>query len=284
MARVYLGPGGIPIGVRDLKKNPSTVDGVRYVRSVGLNAMEVEFVQGVRMSRESAEELGNVAKELGVRLSVHAPYFINLCSEEESKVEASLRRLMESLDRGNAMGATVVVFHPAYYGKRGPAGCYAMVRDSVYRLLEWMSKEDIGTRLGLEVAGRKSQFGDIEEIFGLVKEIGDPRVVAVVDWGHVFARHGGRINYEEIIGMWRRYFGNEPMHTHFTGVKFRDGEWRDEHEPIESNSPPFEPLAKVLGNEDIEVTIISESPLLEVDALKMKELLIKYGSRLVFNE
>ncbi len=74
--------------------------------------MEVEFVQGVRMTREAAMDAGEVARELGVRLSVHAPYFINLCSEEKEKVEASLSRLQESLDRGGeAMGATVVVFH-----------------------------------------------------------------------------------------------------------------------------------------------------------------------------
>jgi deoxyribonuclease-4 len=284
MARVYLGPGGIPIGLRDVRKNPSTVDGVRYVRSIGLNAMEVEFVQGVRMSRESAEELGNVARELGVRLSVHAPYFINLCSEELSKVEASMQRLWESLDRGYAMGATVVVFHPAYYRKRGRGGCYSMVKDAVVKLLDWMSREGVSTKLGLEVAGRKSQFGDLEETFNLVKEVGDPRVVAVVDWGHVYARYGGRIDYAAILRSWRDYFGNEPMHTHFTGVKYRGGEWKDEHEPIENDSPPFEPLAKVLGEEDMEITLISESPLLELDALKMKDALIRYGNTLVFNE
>lgn len=129
MARVFLGPAGIPIGAKEKKRSAGTIDGIRYVREVGLNAMEVEFVQGVRMAREAAQEAGEVAKELGVRLSVHAPYFINLCSEEKEKVEASIARLEESLDRGGeAMGATVVVFHPAYYGKLGPEGCYNAVR------------------------------------------------------------------------------------------------------------------------------------------------------------
>ncbi len=99
MARVFLGPAGIPIGAKEKKRSAGTIDGIRYVREVGLNAMEVEFVQGVRMAREAAQEAGEVAKELGVRLSVHAPYFINLCSEEKEKVEASIARLEESLDR-----------------------------------------------------------------------------------------------------------------------------------------------------------------------------------------
>ncbi len=99
MARVFLGPAGIPIGAKERKRSAGTIDGIRYVREVGLNAMEVEFVQGVKMSREAAQEAGEVARELGVRLSVHAPYFINLCSEEKEKVEASIARLEESLDR-----------------------------------------------------------------------------------------------------------------------------------------------------------------------------------------
>ncbi len=282
MARVYIGPAGIPIGARERKKNAGTIDGIRYVKEVGLNAMEVEFVQGVRMSRDMAKEAGDVARELGIRLSVHAPYFINLCSDDKSKVEASIRRLQESLDRGEAMGATVVVFHPAYYGKLGPEGCYNAVKEAVLRLVDWMREGGLtNVKLGLEVMARKSQFGGLEETFRLVKEVNKPQVVAVVDWGHVYARNGGSIDYGAVLDMWREYFGGQPMHTHFTCVKYRNGEWVDEHEPIDANTPPFEPLAVELGKRDVEITIINESPLLEKDALKMVEMLTRYGNTIV---
>ncbi|BDR92801.1 TIM barrel protein [Vulcanisaeta souniana] len=282
MARVYLGPAGIPIGAKERKRSAGTIDGIRYVREAGLNAMEVEFVQGVRMTREAAMDAGEVARELGVRLSVHAPYFINLCSEEKEKVEASLSRLQESLDRGEAMGATVVVFHPAYYGKLGPEGCYNAVKDGVLKIVDWMKENGIkGVKLGLEVMARKNQFGNLEETFRLVKDIKHPQVVAVIDWGHVFARNGGSIDYRAVLNMWHEYFDDQPMHTHFTCVKFKRGEWVDEHEPIDTNNPPFEPLAKELASEDIEITIINESPLLERDALKMKEVLLRYNNVLV---
>ena len=282
MARVYIGPAGIPIGARERKKNAGTIDGIRYVKEVGLNAMEVEFVQGVRMSRDMAKEAGDVARELGIRLSVHAPYFINLCSDDKSKVEASIRRLQESLDRGEAMGATVVVFHPAYYGKLGPEGCYNAVKEAVLRLVDWMRESGLtNVKLGLEVMARKSQFGGLEETFRLVKEVNKPQVVAVVDWGHVYARNGGSIDYGAVLDMWREYFGGQPMHTHFTCVKYRNGEWVDEHEPIDANTPPFEPLAVELGKRDVEITIINESPLLEKDALKMVEMLTRHGNTIV---
>ncbi|MDT7864058.1 MAG: deoxyribonuclease IV [Vulcanisaeta sp.] len=282
MARVYIGPAGVPIGARERKKSAGTLDGIRYVSEVGLNAMEVEFVQGVRMNREAAQEAGELARELGVRLSVHAPYFINLCSEEAEKVEASIKRLQESLDRGEVMGATVVVFHPAYYGKLGPEGCYNAVKDAVLRVLDWMRESGIThVRLGLEVMARKSQFGSLEETFRLVREVNNPQVVAVIDWGHVYARNGGSIDYRAVLNMWREYFGDQPMHTHFTCVKYKNGEWVDEHEPMDTNNPPFEPLARELAGEDIEITIINESPLLEKDALRMKDILIKYGNKIV---
>jgi deoxyribonuclease-4 len=279
---VYIGPAGVPIGARERKKSAGTLDGIRYVSEVGLNAMEVEFVQGVKMNREAAQEAGELARELGVRLSVHAPYFINLCSEEAEKVEASIKRLQESLDRGEVMGATVVVFHPAYYGKLGPEGCYNAVKDAVLRVLDWMRESGIThVRLGLEVMARKSQFGSLEETFRLVREVNNPQVVAVIDWGHVYARNGGSIDYRAVLNMWREYFGDQPMHTHFTCVKYKNGEWVDEHEPMDTNNPPFEPLARELAGEDIEITIINESPLLEKDALRMKDILIKYGNKIV---
>ncbi|WP_291764452.1 TIM barrel protein [Caldivirga sp. UBA161] len=276
MAKVYVGPAGIPIG---LKGKRSTLDGIKYVKDIGLNAMEIEFVRGVRMSPSDAEKAGKLAREIGVRLSVHAPYFINLCSDKSDTVEASIKRLMESLERGEAMGATVVVFHPAYYGKLGPEGCYSAVKDNVLRIVDWMRENGVkNVKLGLEVMARRSQFGSLEETFRLVKELNHPQVIAVVDWGHVYARNGGSIDYRAILNMWREYFGNQPMHTHFTAVKYRNGEWVDEHEPIDTNNPPFEPLAQELAKEDLEVTLICESPLLEQDALKMKDMLLKYGN------
>lgn len=282
MARVFIGPAGVPIGARERKKSAGTLDGIRYTAEVGLSAMEVEFVQGVRMSRDAAAEAGELARELGVRLSVHAPYFINLCSEDSGKVEASITRLQESLDRGEAMGATVVVFHPAYYGKLGPEGCYNAIKDAVLGVLDWMRESGIrNVKLGLEVMAKKSQFGVLRRSSGWLRRLTAHRWLPLVDWGHVYARNGGSIDYAQVLNLWREYFGDQPMYTHFTCVKYKNGEWIYEHEPMDTNNPPFEPLAQELGRRDIEITIISETSLLEKDALKMKEILKKNGNNVI---
>ncbi|MEM1598230.1 MAG: deoxyribonuclease IV [Pyrobaculum sp.] len=274
MAKVYLGPAGIPQYVAKAK---STLDAVKVVRELGLNAMEVEFVQGVRMSRELAKQVGKAASEYEVKLSVHAPYFINLCSDEEEKVEKSRQRLVDSLDRAYHMGAWVVVVHAAYYGKRGPSACYEKVKEELAKAYEEAGQPS-GVYVGVEVTARNNQFGSVEEAFGLAKELNF--VVPVIDWGHLYARNGGVINYGEVLDLWAKTFRNAHMHTHFTSVRYRNGKFVDEHEPIERNMPPFEPLAEELKKRDVTITLICESPLLDKDALLMKEILERHGVRL----
>ncbi|MDT7869428.1 MAG: deoxyribonuclease IV [Thermoproteus sp.] len=276
MARVWLGPAGIPKYVRRAR---DTVEGIRAVKELGLNAMEVEFVQGVRMGAEAASRAGEVARELGVKLSVHAPYFINLCSEEAEKVEASMKRLWDSIDRAHRMGAWIVVVHAAYYGGLGPDRCYEAVKERLGELADKMSEEGIDdVVIGVEITARNNQFGSVEEAFGLAKEL--KRVKPVVDWGHLFARNGGAVDYGGVLDLWRTTFGDEHMHTHFTSVKYRNGRYVDEHEPISANMPPFEPLAEELGKRDMAITLICESPLLDQDAVLMKEILEKHGVEL----
>jgi deoxyribonuclease-4 len=250
---------------------------VKAVRELGLNAMEVEFVQGVRMSRELAKQVGKAARDYRVRLSVHAPYFINLCSEEAEKVEKSRRRLVDSLDRAYHMEAWVVVVHAAYYGKLGPENCYEKVKEELERAYK-ESGIGSGVYIGVEVTARNNQFGSVEEAFRLAKEL--PFATPVIDWGHLYARNEGAINYGEILDLWTREFGGRHMHTHFTSVRYRNGRFVDEHEPVERDMPPFEPLAKELKTRDMTITLICESPLLEKDALLMKEILERNGVHL----
>jgi len=83
-------------GVPNSSKDRSTLGGIRTIKELGLDAMEVQFVRGVKMKEEMAEKVRDLAKSLGVELSVHAPYYINLNANEEKKVEDSIRRLVET--------------------------------------------------------------------------------------------------------------------------------------------------------------------------------------------
>lgn len=268
-----LGPAGIPLAC----KKCDTIKGVQKVAELGLNAMEVEFVRGVNLSKEKAKELGKIAEELDVSLSVHAPYYINLASEDAQKVKASMQRIMDSLDRAALMGAKVVVVHAGYYGK-SKERAEKMIFKACKKISEHISKKKWKVYLGLETTGRQSQWGTLDEIISLCKEL--KHCIPVIDFAHIYARNGGEINYSEIFSKLSA-IGLKEIHSHFSGIKFKKtltGGNEREHLPVrQSKGPDFEKLAKEILKRKVNITIISESPILEKDSLYMKEVFEKLG-------
>lgn len=271
---IWIGPAGVPI----LSKDSSTLGGIRTVSELGLNAMEIEFVRGVKMSNETAKECGKLAKELDVRLSVHAPYFINLSSSEREKVDASKKRILDSMERASLMGADVVCIHAGYYGRLYEEETYHRIKEECGYIVDKAKSNGWDTTLALETTGRVSQFGTIDEIVRLCKEI-DCRIV--VDAAHIFARNAGLVDYSEIFDKLKP-LKLKHYNFHFSGIKFSTigitGKGNEKsHLPIKFNAPPFEPLAKEILKRKVDITIICESPLLEQDALVLKETFEKLG-------
>src|SRR5207249_10685237 len=83
---IYIGPAGVPLSC----KGRTTLEGLQHVQELGLNAMEVQFVRGIRMDEVYAVEVGELAKQLGVKLGVHSPYYTNICSDDEKTIEKSM--------------------------------------------------------------------------------------------------------------------------------------------------------------------------------------------------
>lgn len=267
MAKIYLGPAGVPISSKDR----SSIGGIRRVAELKLSAFECEFVRGVKMSNELARECGEVAKELKIKMSVHAPYFVNLSSMEREKIVASKRRVLDSVERAHLMGADVVVFHPGYYGGLSEEEAYQMVRKSCEDMLDKMKSKGWRVALGLETTGKVSQFGTLEEIIKICKEV--KGCVPVADFAHIHGRTGGSLKNQDDYG---KIFDKlkalklKHLHTHFSSIEYTEkGERR--HLTIDKNQPPFKPLAEEILKRGLDITIISESPNLEIDALKMRE-------------
>lgn len=265
MMKIRIGPAGLPT------TSSNILDGIETVSKLGLSAIEVEFVRGVHMGSELAKQVGKLAEKLDIRISVHAPYYINLCNPE--KVVDSEKRILLSCERANEMNASVVVFHPGFYGKLGPGEAYEMVIKSCKMMAEHIKKSKQNVKLGLETTGKKSQFGNLEEIIKICKSV--EMCVPVVDFSHIYARNGGKINYQEIFSSLVE-LNLEEIHCHFSGIEFTDsGERR--HLPIGEGGPDFKGLAKEIMNNKISSTLICESPLLEKDALVMKKIFEKQG-------
>lgn len=278
MGMIHLGPAGVPLASKDR----TTAGGIRCVAGLKLNAFEVEFVRGVGMSDETAEEAGRVARELGVLLSVHCPYFVNLCSQEPEKLDASKKRILDSVERAFHMGADVAVFHPGWYGSLAPAVAFEAVGEACADILDRMVEIGIrGVWLGLETTGKVSQFGTLDEVIEVSKKLRG--CSPVVDFAHIYARQGGRIDYASIFEKLRP-LKLKLLHTHFTSMEWTPAKIpgcgnERRHLELKVNEPPFEPLAREVLNRNIDITLISESPVLEKDSLGMKRVFERLGHR-----
>ncbi|MEM2954677.1 MAG: TIM barrel protein [Candidatus Nanoarchaeia archaeon] len=273
---VYVGPGGIPIS----SPERSTIGGIKECARLGLNALEVEFVRGVNMTSEKAVDISEVAKKLKIRLSVHAPYYINLLSNKKEIVNASIGRILDSMHRGMLMKADAVAVHAGYYGNLNEKAALKKMEEVTQEILEKAEKKSIkNILLGYETMGKKSQWGSFDEILEIYDEF-KPKVIPYIDWGHIFVRNQGKIDYSEILTTMKK-IGIRHINSHFNCVKFSksSNEWVDIHDLFETKHPDFEPLAELIVKRKISITLISESPRLEEDALKIKAMLEKYGAK-----
>lgn len=279
-----IGPAGAPLAT---PKPGGTLAGVRYCKQIGLPAMEVEFVQGVKMKAELAATIGEEARRMDVSLSVHAPYFINLCTEEPAKMESTRRHLLQSAEMAHLLHASPIVFHPGFYQSKPKGECAARARALLDEILDAMARQgwdDVA--LGAELTGKKSAYGDVEEIIALAEHFGLERVQPVIDFGHYHARVGrikGAEDYARVLDLFEKRLGSgfsQSFHCHYSEIEYTDaGEGK--HVPIGtlkdyaaapasgkgSGGPPFKPLVAALVERGYEGTLICESPKMEEDAL-----------------
>lgn len=273
--KIRLGTSGIPIST----KGNSTIDGVKCVSELNLNALECSFTHGIHMSLATAKELGKVAKELDVELSIHVPYFVNLASLDKKIIEASKKRIIDSLERGAAMEARIVAAHAGYYGKDKEKSI-EMIFEACKEITELIEKNDWNIEFGLETMGKQASFGTLEEIINLCKKL--KHLVPYLDPAHIYARQGGQINYKEVLDR-LEVLKLKKIHSHFSGIKYSlvgigRGNERN-HVPMKEAGPDFTEFAKEILKRKIDITIISESPILEIDSLAMKEIFEKLGYR-----
>jgi len=256
----------------------NTAEAIGYTAGEGLNAFECEFVRGVKMRREMAVEARRMAEEKGVSLSAHAPYWINCAAREKAKIDATIRNIMETARIAEVLGARVIVFHPGFYMGRSPEETMKLVRKTLEDVLGRMRQEGIrNVWLGLETTGKGAQFGSLSENLELSHSL--DRTRTVVDFAHVHAREGGKLkrkeDYLRIFTEMEGRLGREAVmdfHSHFSEVAWNEKGERHHMILGEQYSPPFKPLAEVIAENGYDGTIISESPLLDLDALKMKRM------------
>ncbi|RLF16561.1 MAG: hypothetical protein DRJ97_00420 [Thermoprotei archaeon] len=268
---LLFGTAGVPLS----SPKSSSVEGIKTVRELGLDAMELEFVRGVRMSDKLAEEVRKVSEELNVVLTAHAPYYVNLNSPDEGKVEASIKRVMDTARVAYKCGGWSVVFHPAYYGDDEPSTVHERVKRALKRIVKGLKDEGVEVWVRPETAGGLAEYGNLHEVVALSQEV--EGVLPCIDFAHIHARTNGAYNtYDEIASIFillEKELGKEclkNMHMHFSGIEYGErGEIK--HVNLEESDYNYEALVKALKDFKVEGVIISESPNIEGDALLLKK-------------
>lgn len=265
---MLFGTAGVPISSRAR----DTASGAARIKELGLGCMEIEFVRGVRMGERTAGEVRKIAENAGVLLSVHAPYFINLSSNE--KAAASAQRIKDSARIGALCGAKDIVFHAAYYQKDSKERVYENVKKKLEEILGWLDARKIKVRLRPETTGRKTQFGTLEEIITLSSEL--ENVLPCIDFSHIHARTRAYNSYEEfseILANIERELGREAlenMQVHVSGIEYgHAGEKR--HLNLRESDFKYRELLKAFRYFRAKGAVICESPNLEEDALLLQE-------------
>ena len=268
---LLFGTGGVPVSA----KSRSTEAGIERIAELGLGCMEVEFVQGVKMSPKVAVSVGELAAKKKVVLTAHGPYFVNLNAVEPQKVHMSKERILQTARIAALFGARSITFHAAFYLKNTPAETYAVVKKHLQEVVNTLQKEGNKVTISPEVTGKASQFGTLEELLQLSSEI--EGVLPCIDFSHWHARTGKANSYREFIGMLdqvekklgRR--GLDNMHIHLSGIAYGNkGEIK--HLMLPDSDFQYAELLKALKERKAKGVVICESmPYLENDALLLQQ-------------
>ena len=277
--RTRFGPAGVPPMFRLMGADLPDVP--KLLREEGLDALEYEAVRWgpkPQISKELAEKLGVAAKANDVQLSLHGSYFINL-SGKQDVVEASKRRLIASATAADWMGAYVMVFHTGFYGRFEKDFAFKTCLEALKEVSAEMRSLGLRVKLGPETMGRKFQVGSLDEILTLNQEIENTQLV--IDWAHLHALHQGTLkkteDFRAIAEKVEERLGTEAMrsmHCHFSKIEF-SAQGEKKHHTLDEDrfGPDFRMLAEVIADFHMHPTMICESPILDVDARKMKETL-----------
>jgi deoxyribonuclease-4 len=237
--------------------------------------MEVEFVQGVKMSPEVAASVGEVAARKKVVLTAHGPYAINLNAAERQKVHMSKERILQTARTAALFGATSITFHAAFYMKSTPEETYAVVKKHLQEVVDTLRKEGNKVMISPEVTGKPSQFGTLEEILQLSSEI--EGVGPCLDFSHWHARTGKANSYPEflaILDQVEKKLGRQALdnvHIHVSGIAYGNkGEIK--HLMLPNSDFRYAELLKALKERRARGVVICESvPNLEQDALLLQQ-------------
>lgn len=258
------------------KKPGGSVGAVLRINELGLNALELGWVRAVRVTEETCAAIRSTAQAQEVSVSIHAPYFINLNATDEEWTN-SRKRLMDAALYGNLAGASDIIFHPGSYFGKPPSEVLPLAIQRLQGCLEELKAAGNPVTLRPETMGKSAMLGSLEDTLAMAKSV--PGVEPCIDFAHLHARPGdGSVNtYDEfahILELYGKALGEAAftrLHIHLSGIQYGE-KGEKEHLPLKESDLNLKGLFKALAAFHCAGRILCESPIMEDDALYMKDL------------
>ena len=240
---------------------------------MNLDGIEVEFVQGVRMSDKSRQVVKDASKKY--TFTAHGPFFINLNAREQEKIDASITRIIDTATVANEFGGYSITYHAAFYLGNDKDVVFKRVADRTAQIIGILEKENNKIWIRPETTGKATQWGDIDEIIKLSKEF--DQVLPCVDFSHIHARSGGAFNtYDEFCGILDNIASNlgekamNNFHAHLAGIAYT-AKGEKNHLPLEESDMNYKDLLRAMKKFDLKGVVVCESPNIEDDCKLIKD-------------
>jgi deoxyribonuclease-4 len=275
------GTVGSPTGTP--KKPGGTIGAIAFSKSIGLDTLELGWVQSVRVSEATCELIKAAGRENSVALSVHAPYFINLNAEKEEWPK-SRKRLMDAAHYGYLAGATDIIFHPGSYFGNDPAEVLKVALPRLEGCVKELQKNGDKVTLRPETMGKSAMLGSFEDALAMSKAM--DMVQPCIDFAHLHARPGdGSMNtYDEWSRLLEKYGKTlgakslKNLHIHLSGIEYGP-KGEKNHLPLKEADLDLKALFKAFNDFHCGGRILCESPIMEEDALTMKKTWMKVSGQ-----
>jgi deoxyribonuclease-4 len=263
------GTSGIPRS----SARPDTPHGIARARELGLDHLEMAWVNGVRMGDAAADRIAEASRAHDVSLTAHAPYYVNLCGQPDI-VRRSIERLVATGRLAHRCGAASFCFHAGFFLRLDAAEAMARVRTGLEEIVGRLSAAGATVDVRPELTGKPSQLGSLDEILSLSHDV--PGVAPCVDFSHQYARDGGATNhYEDFAAMLDRIeerLGRsalDRLHVHLSGIQYGPrGERR--HEPLVETRFRYREVLRALRDRNVSGWVVCESPAMEEDARRLQ--------------
>ena len=237
-----------------------------YLVDMGLDHFEYQCGRGVNIGLDKAAELGKIAKEKGITLSLHAPYYISMSSIEEEKRLNSVNYILSSARAVKAMGGDRIIVHTGSCGKISREEALALAIDTMKLSQKALDEEGLSDiHICPETMGKVNQLGTLYEVLELCKI--DERIIPCIDFGHLNARDLGILkekdDFEKIFLEIQNQLGNERFknfHSHFSKIEYTTG-GEKRHLTFEDDvyGPNFEPVIELVAKYNLTPTFVCES-------------------------